>query len=91
MNFQPGFDYPIAIWQVSNPNFSPTIWMNFQTGSDYPIAIWQMSNPNFPNRLDEFPDWVWLSNYDLTNVKFQFPWPFGRISKPGLITQLRFD
>ena len=60
-------DYPIVIWQVSNPNFSPTIWINFQIGSDYPIC-------------------------DLTSVKSQFfPRPFGWISWPGLITQLRFE
>ena len=47
MNFQTGSDYPVEIWQVSNPNFSTTVWINFQTGSDYPIVIWQVSNPNF--------------------------------------------
>ena len=47
MNFQTGSNYPIEIWQVSNPNFSPTIWMNFQTGSNYPIEILQVSNLNF--------------------------------------------
>ena len=31
--------------QVSNPNFSPTVWMNFQTGSE------QVSNPNFPQPI----------------------------------------
>ena len=165
MNFQTGSDYPIEIWEVSNPNFSPTIWMNFQTGSDYPIAIWwrsvksqfsptvwmnfqtgsdcliaiwqsgksqffpdrldefqnriwfpiaiwQASNRNvsttgsdypiaiwqnvksqfFRDRFDEFPNRVWLPNCDLTKFQFPiFPRPFGWISRPGLITQLRFD
>ena len=119
INFQTGSDYPIEIWQVSNPNFSPTEWMNFQTGFDYPIAIWQsVKSQLFPDRLDEFPNQIRLPNCDLTSVKSQFfpnrlddfpnrvwlpnceltkcqitifPWQFGWISKPGLITQLRFD
>ena len=78
---------------MSNPNFSPIVWVNSQTGFDYPIAIWQVSNPNFSPT-------VWInfqieSDYPIAiqqSVKIPiFTRPFGRISKPGLITQLRFD
>ena len=78
---------------MSNPNFSPIVWVNSQTGFDYPIAIWQVSNPNFSPT-------VWInfqteSDYPIViqqSVKIPiFPRPFGRISKLGLITQLRFD
>ena len=78
--------------KVSNPNFSPTVWMNFQTRSDYPIEVWQVSNPNFPRLFG------WISKPGLiTQLRFDkcqipiFPQSFGWISKPGLITQLRFD
>ena len=40
--------------------FFMTVWMNFQTGSDYPIVIFK--SQFFPDRLDKFPNWVWLPN-----------------------------
>ena len=53
--------------------FSPIVWMNSQTGSDYPIEIWQsVKSQFFPDRLDEFPNRVWLPNCDLTSLKSQF-------------------
>ena len=59
--------------KVSIPNFSPTVWMNFQARSDYPITTWQsVKSQFFPDRLDEFPRWVWLSNCDLTKCQIQF-------------------
>ena len=92
MNFQIESDCPITIWQISNPNFSLIVWINFRAGSDYPIVIWQVSNPNFSPIVwinfqtgSDYPISIW----QVSNPNFSRS--FGWISKPGLITQLRFD
>ena len=63
---KPGLITQLRFDKVSNPNFSPTVWMIFQTGSDYPFAIWQVSNPNFSSTVwmnfqtgSDYPIEIW--------------------------------
>ena len=90
---KPGLIIELRFDKVSNPNFSPTVWVNSQTGFDYPITIWQVSNPN--NSPTVWINFQTASDYPIAirqSVKIPiFPRPFGKISKSGLIIQLRFD
>jgi hypothetical protein len=90
---KPGLITQLRFDQVSNPNLSLIVWMDSQARSDYPIEIRLSVKSQFvPDRLDKFPSQVWLPNCDSTKSQIPIcPWSFGWISKPGLITQLRFD
>ena len=79
-------EFPNRVWlsncdltKMSNPNFSPTVWMNFQTESDYPIAIWlSVKSQIFADCLNEFPNRVWLPNCNSTKCQIPiFPRSFG--------------